>query len=129
MRAAPLQTAVSRFGSSVMWLSGAASVSSEPVTPRSHARKGMQMTTETLNGIDVPALKAIADSVKNNPDQRTVAFRVKTAWKGQTKSVTTVSDYMLGGETFSRRFEIHAERISQRARGVHAIKGAAVRIN
>ena len=27
------------------------------------------------------------------------------------------------------RFEIHAERISQRARGVHAIKGAAVRIN
>jgi len=69
----------------------------------------MQMTTETLNGIDVPALKAIADSVKNNPDQRTVAFRVKTAWKGQTKSVTTVSDYMLGGETFSRRFEIHAD--------------------
>jgi hypothetical protein len=27
------------------------------------------------------------------------------------------------------RCEIHAERISQRARGVHAIKGAAVRIN
>jgi len=27
------------------------------------------------------------------------------------------------------RFEVHAERISQRARGVHAIKGAAVRIN
>lgn len=27
------------------------------------------------------------------------------------------------------RCEVHAERISQRARGVHAIKGAAVRIN
>ena len=27
------------------------------------------------------------------------------------------------------RYELHAERISQRARGVHAIKGAAVRIN
>jgi hypothetical protein len=27
------------------------------------------------------------------------------------------------------RYEVHAERISQRARGVHAIKGAAVRIN
>jgi hypothetical protein len=27
------------------------------------------------------------------------------------------------------RFEVHAERISQRARGVHTIKGAAVRIN
>jgi hypothetical protein len=27
------------------------------------------------------------------------------------------------------RCELHAERISQRARGVHAIKGAAVRIN
>jgi hypothetical protein len=27
------------------------------------------------------------------------------------------------------RYEVHAERISARARGVHAIKGAAVRIN
>src|SRR5262245_44916138 len=27
------------------------------------------------------------------------------------------------------RCELHAERISQRARGIHAIKGAAVRIN
>ena len=67
------------------------------------------MTTETLNGIDVPALEAIADSIKNNPDQGAVAFRVKTEWKGQTKSVTTVRGYALGGKTLSRHFEIHAD--------------------
>jgi hypothetical protein len=60
--------------------------------------------------IDVPGLEAIADSVKNDPDQRTVAFRVKTDWKGQARSVTAVSDYMLGGETFSRHFKIRADQ-------------------
>jgi uncharacterized OsmC-like protein len=67
------------------------------------------MTTKTLNGLDVPALGALADSVKNNPDQRTVAFRVKTEWKGQTKSVATVSGYTFGRETISRHFAIHAD--------------------
>ncbi len=67
------------------------------------------MTTETLNGIDVPALEAMADRVRTDPDRRTVAFRVKTEWKGRTRSVTTVSDYRLGHETLSRDFEIHAD--------------------
>jgi len=69
----------------------------------------MQMTIQTLNGIDVPALEAMADSVKTNPDRRTVAFRVKTEWKGRTKTVARVSDYRFGGETFGRHFEIHAD--------------------
>lgn len=67
------------------------------------------MTKETLNGIDVPTLEAVAETVKNNPAQGTVAFRVKTEWKGQTKSVSTVSGYMLGGKTLSRHFEIPAD--------------------
>lgn len=67
------------------------------------------MTTETLNGIDVPALTAVADSAKNNPDRRTVDFRVKTEWKGQTKSVATVSGYKFGGQAIRRHFEIHAD--------------------
>src|ERR1700754_2210984 len=65
--------------------------------------------TQTLNGIDVPALDALVDRVRNNPVQRTVAFKVKTEWKGQTKSVTTVSDATRCGETRGRDFKIHAD--------------------
>jgi len=67
------------------------------------------MTTEHLNGIDVPSLKPLAEGVKVDPDQRTVAFKVATEWKGQTRSVTTVSHYMLGGKRIARHFEIHAD--------------------
>lgn len=67
------------------------------------------MTADNTNGIDVPALKAFVDRVKNDPDQRTASFKVKTEWKGQTKTITTTSDYGLGDKKFSRDFQIHAD--------------------
>ena len=67
------------------------------------------MTAENLNGIDVSALKAFAEGVKAHPDQGTVAFKVATEWKGRTKTVATVSHYLLGGKKFARHFEIHAD--------------------
>ena len=67
------------------------------------------MTAENMNGIDVPALKTFADCVKNHPDQGTVGFKVTTEWTGQTKTVSTVSNYELGGQTISRNFQIHAD--------------------
>lgn len=67
------------------------------------------MTAENMNGIDVFALKALVDRVKNDPDQRTASFKVKTEWKGQTKTITSISDYTLGGKKFSRHFQIHAD--------------------
>jgi phosphotransferase system HPr-like phosphotransfer protein len=45
------------------------------------------MTVENMNGIDAPALKAFVDGVKNDPDQRMASFKVKTKWKGQTKTI------------------------------------------
>ena len=69
------------------------------------------MTVENMNGIDVPALKAFVDRVKTDPDQRTVAFRVKTEWKGQTKTITSISDYTLGDKKYSRDFQIHANML------------------
>jgi uncharacterized OsmC-like protein len=69
----------------------------------------MQMTAQNLNGIDVSALKAFAEEVKAHPDQGTVAFKVATEWKGRTKTVATVSHYLLGGKKFARHFEIHAD--------------------
>jgi uncharacterized OsmC-like protein len=67
------------------------------------------MTVENMNGIDVPALKTIVDRVKTDPGQRTVAFKVKTEWEGQTKTVTSISDYTLGDKKYNRDFQIHAD--------------------
>lgn len=67
------------------------------------------MTVENMNGIDVPALKAFVDRVKNDPDQRMVSFKVRTEWKGQTKSITSISNYTLGDKKYSRDFQIHAD--------------------
>jgi uncharacterized OsmC-like protein len=67
------------------------------------------MTADNTKVIDVSALKSFVDRVKNDPDQRTASFKVKTEWKGQTKTVTTVSNYGLGGTKFSRDFQIHAD--------------------
>jgi hypothetical protein len=67
------------------------------------------MTVENMNGIDVPALKAFVDRVKTDPDQRAVTFRVKTEWKGQTKTITSISDYTLGDKKYSRDFQIYAD--------------------
>lgn len=67
------------------------------------------MALENINGIDVPALKVLVDRVKNGPDQRTASFKVKTEWKGQKKTITSISNYTLGDKKYSRDFQIHAD--------------------
>src|SRR5215470_1871495 len=67
------------------------------------------MTVENMNGIDVPALKAFVDRVETDPGQRTVTFKVKTEWKGQTKTISSISDYTLGDKKYVREFQIHAD--------------------
>jgi len=67
------------------------------------------MAAETINGIDVPALRIFADGVKNHADKRTAGFNVSTQWKGRTRSAATVSHYMLGGRKVTRHFQIHAD--------------------
>jgi hypothetical protein len=67
------------------------------------------MTVENMNGIDVPALNAFVNRVKTDPDQRTVTFKGKTECKGQTKTITSISDYTLGDKRYSRDFQIPAD--------------------
>ncbi|MEX1109004.1 MAG: OsmC family protein [Dongiaceae bacterium] len=57
-----------------------------------------------VNGIDVDALMGVVQDVTAAPAKGMVEFRVKSAWKGQTRSEATVESYKLGGETFNRRF-------------------------
>jgi uncharacterized OsmC-like protein len=62
-----------------------------------------------LNGIDVAALNSFVEEVRDNAEKGTVAFKVKTEWKGQTRTVSTVSAYELNGTEIKRDFEIPAD--------------------
>lgn len=64
------------------------------------------MSEANLNGIDVAALQGFANTVRENPQEGMSRFFVKTDWKGQTKTVATVSQYELGGKSYERKFEI-----------------------
>jgi uncharacterized OsmC-like protein len=66
-------------------------------------------TIGTVNGIDVDALHEVIEEVKNDPAKGIVEFSVKTGWKGQTRSETSVESYTLGGNAIKRRFTIKAD--------------------
>lgn len=59
-----------------------------------------------VNGIDVDALKSVIADVAADPAKGAVAFAVRSAWKGQTRSETTVEGYTLGGQRIDRTFKI-----------------------
>jgi uncharacterized OsmC-like protein len=59
-----------------------------------------------VNGIDVDALLATTAAVKEDPAKGMVEFRVKTQWKGQTRSEAIVDSYTIGGQVVKRPFKI-----------------------
>jgi uncharacterized OsmC-like protein len=62
-----------------------------------------------VNGIDVDALKNIIAQVKDEPAKGLVEFRVKSEWKGQTRSETSVGAYTIGGKQLLRRFKMNVD--------------------
>ena len=66
-------------------------------------------TRPPLNGLDLAALDETIEQVRDNPACGQVAFRVKTEWKGQTRSESTVDSYTIGGEVVPRSFTIVAD--------------------
>jgi uncharacterized OsmC-like protein len=70
------------------------------------------LTTTTrppVNGIDLAGLDETIEAIQGNPACGLAAFRVTTAWKGQTRSETTVESYTLAGERIGRNFTIVAD--------------------
>ena len=65
--------------------------------------------TKRVNGIDVNYLMDTIDAVAAEPKKGIVAFNVKSAWKGQTKSEHVVTSYRRGGETVARSFKVAAD--------------------
>ncbi|HEX8261925.1 MAG TPA: OsmC family protein [Allosphingosinicella sp.] len=66
-------------------------------------------TRPPVNGIDLAALDETVAAVADDARLGQVAFRVRTDWKGQTKSESTVDSYTLAGRVVPRSFTIVAD--------------------
>ena len=62
-----------------------------------------------VNDIDIDGLKNIIEEVKDDPAKGLVEFRVKSEWKGQTRSETSIDAYKIGGKQVQRRFKINVD--------------------
>ena len=62
-----------------------------------------------VNGLDLDALAEVVREIERDPRKGMVAFRVHTAWRGQTRSRTTVESYTIGGQEVRRHFEIDVD--------------------
>ena len=61
------------------------------------------------NGLDLEALGEIVQSIKRDPSNALVAFRVTTDWKGQARSQSAVTSYVIGANEIPRSFTIDAD--------------------
>ena len=59
-----------------------------------------------VNGLDLEALGNVVKEIERDPAKGMVSFRVKSEWKGQTRSEATVESYTIGGEKIDRKFKI-----------------------
>lgn len=67
------------------------------------------LTRTQVNGIDLAALDDMIAAVRHNPGCGTAGFRVKTEWRGQTRSESTVESFTCAGEAIPRSFTILAD--------------------
>jgi uncharacterized OsmC-like protein len=66
-------------------------------------------TKEQVNGLDVDALRDVMRQIAQDPAKGQVEFRVRSEWKGQTRSRTEVESYTIGGQEVHRHFSIDAD--------------------
>jgi uncharacterized OsmC-like protein len=64
---------------------------------------------QQINGLDVEALRQVMGEIERDPAKGQVEFRVRSAWKGQTRSRTSVESYSIGGQQVHRHFTIDAD--------------------
>jgi uncharacterized OsmC-like protein len=66
-------------------------------------------TQRRVNGLDVGALAEVIHAIEADPAKGQVQFRVRSEWKGQTRSRASVDSYTIGGRTVHRHFTIDAD--------------------
>ena len=55
----------------------------------------VERTTQQINGLDVEALRQVMGEIERDPAKGQVEFRVRSEWKGQTRSRSSVESYSL----------------------------------
>ena len=70
-------------------------------------RKPRSPTTRNIvNGLDLDALFAMIQGVKEDPAKGKTSWRVTTSWLGQARSHAQIEGFGIGGESVPRRFSI-----------------------
>jgi uncharacterized OsmC-like protein len=62
-----------------------------------------------VNGLDRDALAAAIRDIAGDPARGQVEFRVRSEWRGLTRSRTSVTSYTIGGQEVHRTFTIDAD--------------------
>jgi uncharacterized OsmC-like protein len=62
-----------------------------------------------VNGLDLEALGQVVREIERDPRKGMVGFRVHSAWRGQTKSRSTVESYTIGGQEVHRHFDVDVD--------------------
>ncbi len=68
-----------------------------------------QTQYETVNGIDVGALKRAIADIKANPDAGQTHWTVKSRWEGGTRTDHFVDGFDIGGQAVARQFQIQID--------------------
>lgn len=68
-----------------------------------------ETTVRRVNGVDVDTLMEVIRQIEADPAKGKVAFRVSSAWMGQTRSRATVASYTIGVQEVPRCFEIDVD--------------------
>jgi uncharacterized OsmC-like protein len=62
-----------------------------------------------VNGLDTNAMAGAMREIARDPAKARVEFRVRSEWKGQTRSRSTVTSYTIGGQEVHRVFTVDAD--------------------
>jgi uncharacterized OsmC-like protein len=62
-----------------------------------------------INGFDLAKVQELVDAIQKDPNEAQIEFKVRSTWKGQTRSEGVVESYRLGGREIRRDFRIAAD--------------------
>ena len=68
-----------------------------------------ETTRGRVNGLDMDTLAEVIRDIAHDPANGQVEFRVRSEWKGPTRSRTSVTSYTIGGQEVHRPFTIDAD--------------------
>src|SRR3954462_5567144 len=76
------------------------------MTTMTETKTAAPTTRNIVNGLDLDALFAMIQGVKQDPAKGKTSWRVTTSWLGQARSHTQIEGFGIGGESVPRRFSI-----------------------